>query len=109
LHDHAADIGGAYRPLPRARSYRWVLERGRFQRITRRCDRAWPGKRAEPALAHDRHPDAPVWRLADLDGQPVLIRADRETPYGDVIRVLDLCRQSDIWNIGFATSLDTGT
>jgi biopolymer transport protein ExbD len=36
-------------------------------------------------------------------GQPVLIRADRTTPYEHVIRVLDRCRQADIWNISFAT------
>jgi biopolymer transport protein ExbD len=38
-------------------------------------------------------------------GQPVLIRADRTTAYEDVIRVLDLCRQADIWNISFATGV----
>ena len=37
-------------------------------------------------------------------GQPVLIRADKRTAYEHVIRVLDLCRQADIWNIAFATS-----
>jgi biopolymer transport protein ExbD len=43
-------------------------------------------------------------RLVKLfPGQPVLIRADRETPYRFVIRVLDLCRKSEIWNISFAT------
>lgn len=43
-------------------------------------------------------------RLVKLfPGQPVLIRADRETSYNHVIKVLDLCRQSDIWNIAFAT------
>jgi len=36
-------------------------------------------------------------------GQPVLIRADRQTAYDHVIKVLDLCRRSDIWNISFAT------
>jgi biopolymer transport protein ExbD len=36
-------------------------------------------------------------------GQPVLIRADRATAYEHVIRVLDLCRQADIWNVSFAT------
>lgn len=36
-------------------------------------------------------------------GQPVLLRADRETAYAHVIRVLDLCAQHDIWNIAFAT------
>jgi biopolymer transport protein ExbD len=43
-------------------------------------------------------------RLAGFaGGQPVIIRADRQTAYEHVIRVLDLCRQSDIWNISFAT------
>ncbi len=42
-------------------------------------------------------------------GQPVLIRADRETPYAHVIRVLDLCRQCDIYNISFATSASEET
>ncbi len=43
-------------------------------------------------------------RVAELfPGQPILIRADRQTAYQDIIRVLDLCRQADIWNISFAT------
>jgi len=42
-------------------------------------------------------------------GQPVLIRADRETPYAHVIRILDLCRQCDIYNISFATSASEET
>ena len=37
-------------------------------------------------------------------GQPVLIRADRFTDYEHVIKVLDHCRKSDIWNISFATT-----
>jgi biopolymer transport protein ExbD len=41
--------------------------------------------------------------VALYPGQPVLIRADRRTAYEHVIGVLDLCRQSDIWNISFAT------
>ncbi len=36
-------------------------------------------------------------------GQPVLIRADRETAYEHIIQVLDLCRRADLWNISFAT------
>ncbi len=36
-------------------------------------------------------------------GQSVLIRADMETKYNDIIKVLDLCRQVDIWSISFAT------
>ncbi len=43
-------------------------------------------------------------RLVEIfPGQPVLIRADKATPYEQVIRVLDLCREVDIWNISFAT------
>ena len=42
--------------------------------------------------------------VALFPGQPVIIRADKKTPYEHVIKVLDLCRQSDIWNIAFATS-----
>jgi biopolymer transport protein ExbD len=38
-------------------------------------------------------------------GQPVLIRADKATDYEHVVRVLDLCRLADIWNISFATSI----
>ena len=41
--------------------------------------------------------------VALFPGQPVLLRADETTPYEHVIRVLDLCRQSDLWNISFAT------
>jgi len=44
-------------------------------------------------------------RLASMfPGQPVVLRADRATPYEHVIRVLDLCRQVDIWNVSFATA-----
>lgn len=44
--------------------------------------------------------------VAIFPGQPILIRADRRTPYQHVVSVLDLCRQADIWNISFATSTD---
>lgn len=48
-------------------------------------------------------------RLADLfPGQPVLLRADKATAYENVIRVLDRCRQADIWNISFATGVPEG-
>jgi biopolymer transport protein ExbD len=35
----------------------------------------------------------------------VIVRADKQTAYEHVVRVLDLCRQSDIWNISFATAM----
>lgn len=52
----------------------------------------------------DAELSAMLTRLVKLyPGQPVVLRADRATPYEQIIRVLDLCRQSDIWNISFAT------
>lgn len=46
-------------------------------------------------------------RLVELwPGQPVLLRGDSRTSYGHVVHVLDLCRQSDIWNVSFATSAE---
>jgi biopolymer transport protein ExbD len=35
--------------------------------------------------------------------QPVIIRADRNTKHEDVIQVLDICREVDIWNVAFAS------
>lgn len=50
--------------------------------------------------------EALLRRLTSLfPGQPVVVRADRKTPYEHVIRVLDSCRTADIWNISFATAL----
>ncbi len=37
--------------------------------------------------------------------QPVLIRADGRTDYENVVRVLDMCRRADVWNISFATGV----
>ena len=43
-------------------------------------------------------------RISELyRGQPVIIRADRQTYHKDVIRVLDICAGADIWNVSFAT------
>ncbi len=36
----------------------------------------------------------------------VLIRADKNTRYEDVIHVLDACRRADIWNVSFATTIE---
>jgi biopolymer transport protein ExbD len=47
--------------------------------------------------------------LADLfPGQPIILRADRRTDYEHVVRVLDACREADIWNISFATTEPEG-
>ena len=43
--------------------------------------------------------------VAVFPGQPVLIRADRKTAYEEVVRVLDICRRCDVWNVSFATAL----
>lgn len=42
-------------------------------------------------------------QIAELEGQPVIIRADAETEHKHVIGILDICRKVDIWNVSFAT------
>ncbi len=39
-------------------------------------------------------------------GQPVIIRADRNTAYEKVISVLDICKNVDIGNVSFSTLPD---
>lgn len=57
-------------------------------------------------LVTDEQLETMLGRVAEMfPGQPVLIRADHKTEYAHVIRVLDLCRQADIWNISFATGV----
>lgn len=47
-------------------------------------------------------------RLAALfPGQPVIIRADRDSSTGQLIEIVDACRMADIWNISFATAADS--
>lgn len=41
-------------------------------------------------------------------GQPVIIRADRETYHENVVEVLDICAGAEIWNISFATMKEEG-
>lgn len=41
-------------------------------------------------------------------GQPVIIRGDQETQHKYVIKVLDICAASNIWNISFATMKEEG-
>ena len=37
-------------------------------------------------------------------GQPVVLRADKETRYDNLMKVIDTCRKADIWNFSMATS-----
>ena len=36
-------------------------------------------------------------------GQPVIIRADRDTRYERLVEVVDACRAADVWNFSLAT------
>jgi len=43
-------------------------------------------------------------RIAKLyPGQPVVIRADKATPYESLVDVIDACRAADVWNFSLAT------
>ena len=39
-------------------------------------------------------------------GQAVIIRSDKETKYDMLVKLLDTCRASDIWNCSFATEAE---
>ena len=39
-------------------------------------------------------------------GQPVIIRADKETKYDHLVSVIDACRAGDVWNFSLATRND---
>ena len=43
-------------------------------------------------------------RVSELyPGQPVVIRADKVTPYESLVAVIDACRAADVWNFSLAT------
>ena len=47
---------------------------------------------------------ARLTRIAKLyPGQPVVIRADKATPYESLVGVIDACRAADVWNFSLAT------
>ena len=37
-------------------------------------------------------------------GQPVVIRADRDTAYSSLVDVIDTCRNAGVWNFSLATA-----
>jgi biopolymer transport protein ExbD len=39
-------------------------------------------------------------------GQPVVLRADKDTRYENLMNVVDICRQANIWNFSMATTED---
>ncbi len=42
-------------------------------------------------------------RLAGVyRGERIIVRADQETAWRNVVRVLDACKKADIWNVSFA-------
>ena len=41
-------------------------------------------------------------------GQPVIIRADKEVRYETLVKLIDTCRASDIWNFSLATEGEKG-
>ncbi len=47
-------------------------------------------------------------RLKQLAGlypdYAIILRGDTKAPYEDIVAVLDVCREANIWNVAFATS-----
>lgn len=44
-------------------------------------------------------------RIASLyPDQAIILRGDREASYDAIVRVLDICREANIWNVAFATT-----
>ena len=41
-------------------------------------------------------------------GQPVIIRADKEVRYETLVKLIDTCRASNIWNFSLATEGEKG-
>ena len=47
-------------------------------------------------------------RVAEFyPGQPVVIRADRDTSYSSLMSVIDTCRNAGVWNFSLATVQDS--
>ncbi len=46
--------------------------------------------------------------VAENDQFSIIIRGDENTPYREIVRVMDLCRQADIFAIRFATGIPEG-
>ncbi len=46
-----------------------------------------------------------LMRLAqDFPDQAVVLRGDEDADYRSIVRVLDICRSANIWNVAFATA-----
>lgn len=45
---------------------------------------------------------------ADFPDQAVVLRGDQNAGYRHIVRVLDICRAANIWNVAFATSRAEG-
>ena len=42
-------------------------------------------------------------------GQPVVLRADKETEYSSLMSVIDTCRNAGVWNFSLATVQEKGS
>ena len=41
--------------------------------------------------------------------QALILRGDREASFDHIVKVLNVCKQANIWNISFATAPPEGT
>lgn len=67
--------------------------------------------RADGTVVWNRQEVAPNelrTRLKELAGlfpdYAIILRGDIRTPYENIVKVLDICREANIWNVAFATA-----
>ena len=37
----------------------------------------------------------------------IIVRGDKQLPFENLMAVMDVCRQANIWNVAFATAIST--
>ena len=47
--------------------------------------------------------------VAAYPDQALILRGDKEAPFDHIVKVLNLCKEANIWNISFATSQPENT
>jgi biopolymer transport protein ExbD len=46
---------------------------------------------------------------SDYQGEHIIVRGDEETPWRNIVKVLDACKAANIWNVSFAVRTPEGS